>query len=99
MTVMPDQQMLLLTIISETVLEDTLIDEITALGALGYTITDVRGRGNHGLRTGNWRKDSNIRLEIVGDRALCDRIVTRLKEAYDRDYGLLMFTTPVELQN
>jgi hypothetical protein len=54
---------------------DTLIDEITALGALGYTITDVRGRGNHGLRSGNWRKDSNIRLEVVGDQALCDRIV------------------------
>lgn len=96
---MSDQPMLLLTIISETVLEDTLIDEITALGALGYTVTDVRGRGNHGLRSGNWRKDSNIRLEVVGDQALCDRIVARLKDTYDRDYGLLMFTAPVELQN
>lgn len=96
---MSDQKMFLLTIISETVLEDTLIDEITALGALGYTITDARGRGNHGLRSGNWRKDSNIRLDVIGDQALCDRIVARLKEAYDRDYGLLMFTAPIELQN
>ncbi|HEY9149692.1 MAG TPA: transcriptional regulator [Gammaproteobacteria bacterium] len=91
--------MFLLTIISETVLEDTLIDEIGALGALGYTVTDVRGRGHHGLRRGNWRKDSNIRLEVVGDKALCDRIVARLKEAYDRDYGLLMFSAPIDLRN
>ena len=96
---MSDQQMFLLTIISETALEDTLIDEIGALGALGYTVTDVRGRGHHGLRSGNWRKDSNIRLEVVGDKALCDRIVARLKEAYDRDYGLLMFSAPVDLRN
>ncbi len=93
------QTMTLLTIISESILEDMLIDEIMKLGAKGYTISDSRGRGTHGLRSGNWRKEGNIRIEIVGNPDLCTRIVTRLDAAYEKDYGLLMFTSQIELQN
>lgn len=96
---MSAQPMQLLTILTEAVLEDILIEEIMALGAKGYTISDARGRGKHGLRSGNWSASSNIRIEVVGDAALCARIVERLKARYERDYGLLMFTTQVELQN
>ncbi|MFN2337894.1 MAG: P-II family nitrogen regulator [Gammaproteobacteria bacterium] len=87
----------LLTIVTEAVLENLLIEEITSLGAKGYTVTDVRGRGSHGLRSGNWRKEGNIRIEVVGDAELCAAIVDRLKAAYEHDYGLMMFTTPVEV--
>ena len=96
---MPVQSMLLLTILTEAVLEDTIIDEIVDLGAKGYTITDARGRGTHGVRSGKWTAGGNIRIEVVGDAALCARIVERLQRQYEKDYGLLMFTTPVELQN
>ena len=91
--------MLLLTILSEAVLEDILIDEIMALGAKGYTISEARGRGTHGVRTGKWTAGGNIRIEVLGDNALCTKIVQRLQAEYERDYGLLMFTCPVELQN
>jgi hypothetical protein len=96
---MPAQAKVLLTILSEALLEDTLIDEITALGAQGYTISEARGRGTHGVRTGKWTAGGNIRIEVIGDAALCARIVERLKSAYDKDYGLLMFTYPVDIQN
>ena len=96
---MPAQSMLLLTILSEALLEDTLIDEIMAQGAKGYTITEARGRGTHGLRSGKWSAGGNIRIDVVGDPDLCGRIVARLQAQYEKDYGLLMFTTPVELQN
>jgi len=89
----------LLTIITETVLEDTLIDEIMSMGAAGYTIIDARGRGTHGLRSGKWTKEGNIRIEIVGDAELCARIVTRLHDTYEENYGLLMYTSAVELKN
>lgn len=96
---MSAQSMLLLTILSEAVLEDILIDEIVALGAKGYTISEARGRGTHGLRTGKWSAGGNIRIEVIGDAALCARIVDQLQASYERDYGLLMFTTAVEIQN
>ena len=96
---MSAQPMNLLTIVSETALEDTLVDEIMQLGAKGYTITDVRGRGTHGLRSGKWSAGGNIRIEVVDDADLCARIVARLNDAYEENYGLLMFTSAVELQN
>lgn len=96
---MPVQSMELLTIITEAVLEDTIIKELIALGAKGYTITEARGSGAHGLRSGDWTISSNIRIEVVGDAALTARIVERLQAEYERDYGLLMFTTRVEQQN
>lgn len=96
---MSTQSLLLLTILSEAVLEDILIEEIMALGAKGYTISEARGRGTHGVRTGKWTAGGNIRIEVIGDTALCSGIVQRLQAKYERDYGLLMFTCPVELQN
>jgi len=51
------------------------------------------------VRSGKWTVGGNIRIEVVGDAALCARIVERLQSEYEKDYGLLMFTTPVELQN
>jgi hypothetical protein len=96
---MPAKAMVLLTILCEAVLEDTLIDEITALGARGYTISEARGRGTHGARSGRWTAGGNIRIEVIGDAALCARIVERLQAIYEPDYGLLMFTSAVELQN
>lgn len=96
---MSAQSMVLLTILSEAVLEDILIKEIMVLGAKGYTITEARGRGTHGLRTGKWTASGNIRIEVIGDTALCARIAERLHANYERDYGLLMFTSAVELQN
>ena len=87
----------LLTIISESVLEDTLIDEITSLGAKCYTISDARGRGSHGVRSGKWSAGGNIRIEIVGDAELCARISTRLHEIYEKNYGLMMYTSTVEI--
>jgi hypothetical protein len=67
---MTGQSMLLLTIISEAILEDTLIEEIMAMGAKGYTVSEARGRGTHGVRTGKWTAGGNIRLEVIGDAEL-----------------------------
>ena len=89
----------LLTIFTEAVLEDTMIDEIMSLGAKGYTISDARGRGTHGLRSGKWSAGGNIRIEVVGDAELCARIVTRLHDTYEENYCLLMYTSTVEVQN
>ena len=96
---MTAKPMTLLVIVTEAVLEDILIDEITELGAHGYTISDGRGRGTHGTRAGRWTQGGNIRIEVVGSIQLCERIVARLKEVYEHNYGLLMYTAPIELQN
>jgi len=90
--------MLLLTILTEAVLENDIIEAITSLGAKGYTISEARGRGAHGLRTGKWSAGANLRIEVVGNAGLCASIVQHLQTNYEKNYGLMMFTHPVELQ-
>ncbi|WP_018140719.1 MULTISPECIES: P-II family nitrogen regulator [unclassified Thioalkalivibrio] len=96
---MQSDDMFLLTVMAEAILEEMLIDEVRSQGAAGYTVTDARGWGKHGKRRGNWRQGGNIKLEVIGSAELCDRIAARLKEQYEADYGLLVFTSPVVLKN
>jgi len=92
-------QKYLLTIVSESILEDRMIEEVRALGATGYTVSDARGWGKHGKRRGKWRQDSNVRIEVVGSQELCETICARFKEEYQADFGLLLLMTPVLLKN
>lgn len=90
------RQRKLVTVVCESMLEPDLAREIVALGAVGYTITDARGLGTHGMRSGSWAKEGNIRLEILCDETVGGRIIEHLKQSYDRDYGLLIFSSDVE---
>lgn len=93
------QRKILLTVFTEAQLEDAILEEITRLGAKGFSVTDTRGKGTHGLRLGQWTKDANIRLEIIGDAELCQSITAHLHKKYEKHYGLLMFTQEIELEN
>jgi hypothetical protein len=79
---------LLLTIVCEAVLEPFLEEELPPLGVTGYTITDARGLGTHGRRSGAWRKEGNIRVEILCSPALAERVAEHLRKEYEANYGL-----------
>ncbi|PHS26418.1 MAG: transcriptional regulator [Methylophaga sp.] len=81
----------LLTIITETILEAALIKDIEQLGARGYTITDVRGKGDRGTRSASWDSSANIRIEIICDANICDKIVLHLKEHYYKNYAMITY--------
>lgn len=86
----------LLTIVTEATLEHRLIKDIERLGAQGYTITDVRGKGARGVRESRWEGGSNIRVEIACDAAKADVIAAHLKECYD-DFAMFLCISDVEV--
>lgn len=88
----------LVTIYCEAVLEPLVIREFDKLGIVGYTVSDCRGRGTHGVRSGNWRMSANVRIEVMCDLALSDRLMDAL-QPFDRDYGLLVVRSDVEVLN
>ncbi len=90
---------LLLTIVCEAVLEPLLEAELPPLGVTGYTITDARGLGTHGRRSGAWRKEGNIRVDILCDPPLAERVVAHLRREYEAHYGLLIFSSPVQVHS
>jgi len=87
----------LLTVITEAVLERELIAELDALGVRGYTITDARGRGGRGRRQSDWAQEGNIRVEVVCEAALADRIAARLRERYYDHYAMILFLQDVSV--
>jgi hypothetical protein len=87
----------LLTVVTEAVLERELVTELELLGVRGYTITDARGKGSRGQRQSDWAQDGNIRIEIVCEPALADRIAARLRERYYDHYAMILFLQDVSV--
>ena len=87
----------LLTVVTEAVLERELVAELEALGVRGYTITDARGKGSRGLRQSDWAQEGNIRVEIVCEPALAERVAQRLRERYYDHYAMILFLQDVSV--
>jgi hypothetical protein len=85
----------LLTIFTEAALEKTLIRDIERLGATGYTISDVRGKGSRGLRDAVWEPVASIRIEIICDEKLAGTIIAYFQEHYYANFAMAMFTVDV----
>ena len=87
----------LLTIVTEAVLERELVAELEALGVRGYTVTDARGRGSRGRRSSDWAQEGNIRIEIVCEPSLAERVAARLRERYYDHYAMILFLQDVSV--
>jgi nitrogen regulatory protein PII len=85
----------LVVVITETALETILENEIVALGAHGYTISDARGSGSHGRREATWEGDHNIRIEVICDQAVAEAIVRTLQEKYYDEYAMTIYVLDV----
>ena len=94
---MDNKTRLLLTIITEMSLEKTLTKELQELGALGYTITNARGRGSRGARRSHWDVESNIRIEIVCTDDIARVITERMQEKYYEHFGMIIFSHEVSV--
>lgn len=87
----------MLTIITEAILENTLVSEIEKLGARGYTITDARGKGGRGRRDADWSPHANIRVEVACDSDTAMAICTSLTERHSDNYLMVMYVSDVHV--
>jgi nitrogen regulatory protein PII len=85
----------LLTIVTETALESTLVRDIEHLGAQGYTITDARGKGRQGVRSAGWEASSNIRLEVLCTDETAMAIAAHCRKHYYEHYAMTLFVVDV----
>lgn len=86
----------LVTIVSEPVVEQKLIDDIKKCGAKGYSVGHVSGEGV----TGNHSLDLNgpsIRIETVVTDKVAEAIMTMLAENYFDKYATVAWVTPTQV--
>ena len=94
---MSTEKRLMLTIITESVIENALLADLERLGVRGYTVTDARGRGSRGVRDANWDEAANIRIEIICARPLADAVLAHLQERYYANYAMVAFLAEIEV--
>lgn len=85
----------LLVIIGESALEKFLVRDIQQFGAHGYTIADVRGGGSRGTRDAAWEGDRSIRMEVICDEAIADKIAEHVLAVYATNFSLSLFLSDV----
>lgn len=82
-------------LICEEAIEALIGKDIIACGAKGYTVSEVRGRGNRGVRDAQWLLSSNIRIEVLCSQVAAQLILRTVEHKYSQNYGLVAFTHPV----
>ena len=87
----------LLTVITESAIEETLLKDLEKLGVRGYTVSDARGRGGRGVRDATWAEVSNIRLEVICPRALAELVLKHIQDHYYANYAMVAFLHDVEI--
>ena len=94
---MPAHTRTLLTVICEAALEKKLLADLEHLGAPGWTISDARGRGGRGMRSAGWDTEGNIRLEVICNRDLAERLAHHLQDHYYANYAMVCYLAEVEV--
>jgi len=94
---MDKHQRTLLVIIAEANIERLLVQDVKRLGAAGYTVIDVRGGGHSGVREGTWEADRTIRMEVICEEGVADRIAQALLTTYGQHYGLTIYFSEVQV--
>ncbi len=92
----PVQPAVLLTIISETVLRDRIIQLLKSYSVSGYTINQVQGEGGHGKRLGDIAGyNTNIEIKTIVSPEVSDDILWDLKKSHG-EHALIAFRQNVE---
>ena len=86
----------LLIIIVEEALAASIEKEIEALGARGYTVSGVSGKGLSGVRDNQWEGE-NVKIETIVSDASCQAILEHLKTKYFDRYAIIAFHHPVQV--
>ncbi|MEM9479688.1 MAG: transcriptional regulator [Verrucomicrobiota bacterium] len=85
-----------ITVISESVLRDEIIELIKRHGATGYTLTLVEGEGSRGVRASDW-SGRNVRLEALVADPVADAILQELNDRYFEDYAVIAWLSEVKV--
>ena len=91
------EKKILVTIITESVLEPILIDDLNRLGAKGYTLIEAKGGGNHGLRDADWEQNRNIEVQVICDEHVASSIIDHCQKKYYSNYAMVVYLSDVQV--
>ena len=94
------EKAILLTIITERIMEPTLKELVERAGAKGYTIEDVAsGWGKHGTRTGQLESDQTLKMILIVSKSVAQLILQEIERTLQPEYAITAFQHEVEVMS
>ncbi len=93
---MPLTELFLVTIITERIFRDEILEKIKELGAKGYTLTDATGEGSRGIRASDW-EGKNVKIETVVSREVGNKIIDYIADHYFENYAVITYAWPIKV--
>lgn len=84
------------TIITESLLKDEVIELIRKHGSMGHTITKVEGEGSRGIHARDW-EGRNVKIETLVSSEIADAIMENLSDEYFEDYAVIAWLVEVSV--
>jgi nitrogen regulatory protein PII len=86
----------LLTIVTEGLLKEKMMNLLRKHGATGHTITRVEGEGSRGVRARDW-EGPNLRFESLLSHSSADAALAEIEEHYFENYAVIAWVTDVRV--
>jgi hypothetical protein len=86
-----------LTVITESAIEKTLLRDFKRLGVRGYTIVDARGQGRRGVRAAATDESANIRIEVICTRALAESVLEDFLARYYDNFAMVAYLHDIDI--
>lgn len=88
--------MILVTIITERLLRDRILEGVHAAGARGHTLTDVTGEGSRRIAAHEWEGPS-VKIETIVPQAVAERIRDFVADHFFEHHAVILYTQRVEV--
>lgn len=87
-------------IVTEAAIQSEILDFIVSLGAKGYTIGTVCGRGDRGVRDddallGNYLR--SVKIEVVVSAEIAEKMMSGVVEKFFKDYAGITYMYDVQV--
>ena len=84
------------TIVSERLLKEALLDLLKSEGSTGHTLTACEGEGSRGVHASDW-EGRNIQIETIVSPETAERILERIGNHYMENYAIIAYLSDVSV--
>lgn len=86
----------LVSIVTEGLLKEQMIDLLHEQGATGYTVIRAEGEGSRGVRAADW-EGPNFKFEIVASPEVAAAIMKAVQEKFLTHYSVIVWQSDVDV--
>jgi hypothetical protein len=92
---LPRHARTLLVIVAEAALERHLVRLAREHGAHFWTVSEVHGAGQEGVRDGDWEADRTVEMKLICEAAVADDIARHVLGTYAPHYSVGLYFAEV----